>query len=360
MAEAKIYNEASVSAIADKIRERTGEAQKYKLREMPSGIDAVFEKGFEDGKQAQYDAFWDTFQQNGERNNYPYAFYGPGWTDENYDPKYPLTVKGGNQMYQASLITDTKVPIDMTKNVTNSQVFSWAQRLVTVNKVIFSKDITYNASIFTWCYDLENVTVEGEIGCDMRFHDSSKLSADSIKSVIGHLSDTASGKTLTLSQTAVNNMGNDVDVRLSSSGQYSGWIYSEPIWLKAGQRLKITLDDVGDGHRYEDWYEGGTPQDYCVCLTIAPGIMPIGNTTLIYTANADKNMTYSLFIATDKAISDVMIRVRAVLVDENGNELTGENLLTFTEGTHGNLTVSNVSAWDALVASKPNWTVSLV
>lgn len=45
-------------------------------------VDAAYNAG----KQAEYDRFWDAFQQNGTRTNYERAFRR--WTDEIYKPKY--------------------------------------------------------------------------------------------------------------------------------------------------------------------------------------------------------------------------------------------------------------------------------
>ena len=39
---------------------------------------------------SHYDAFWDTFQRNGERKDYRYGFSGIGWNDENFKPKYDI------------------------------------------------------------------------------------------------------------------------------------------------------------------------------------------------------------------------------------------------------------------------------
>ena len=45
----------------------------------------AYNQGVADGKQAEYDTFWDSFQQNGERTNYRRAFIY--WTEEP-KPKY--------------------------------------------------------------------------------------------------------------------------------------------------------------------------------------------------------------------------------------------------------------------------------
>ena len=52
------------------------------------------QKVYEAGKKSQYDEFWDTYQTNGQRTNYTYAFSGLGWTDNLYKPKYPITFAG--------------------------------------------------------------------------------------------------------------------------------------------------------------------------------------------------------------------------------------------------------------------------
>ena len=45
---------------------------------------------YEAGKKAEYDVFWGTLQNNGEPKSYNWCFSGPSWTDEVYNPKYPI------------------------------------------------------------------------------------------------------------------------------------------------------------------------------------------------------------------------------------------------------------------------------
>ena len=49
---------------------------------------------YDAGKQAQYDEFWDTFQNYGKRTNYQYAFFPGGWSKENFRPKYSIKPVG--------------------------------------------------------------------------------------------------------------------------------------------------------------------------------------------------------------------------------------------------------------------------
>ena len=51
---------------------------------------------FELGRKAEYDAFWDEYQQNGTRTNYTAAFR-TGWNDKIFRPKYNLV--GGERTF---------------------------------------------------------------------------------------------------------------------------------------------------------------------------------------------------------------------------------------------------------------------
>lgn len=185
-------------AIADKLTQ----IAENEINVYNSGKSKGYTDGFEEGKQAEYDAFWDAFQQNGNRTNYTYAF-ATAWTDEIYNPKYPIKLVMGNGIFNESKITDVKVPLDFTTYHTNQvNIFSWAYYIKTIPLIKVIEDTRYN-SWFTYCDALENITFEGSIANDISFDRSTKLSADSIRSIIEHLSDTASGKTLTLSQVAV-------------------------------------------------------------------------------------------------------------------------------------------------------------
>lgn len=119
----KVYEETNIQAIADKIREKTGGNSTYKTSEMPSGIDAVYSKGysqgdreryeimmpdmnnayeggyivgFDDGyslgKSSEYNAFWDNFQQKGKRTYYYAAF--SYWDVKAFKPKYNIVPTG--------------------------------------------------------------------------------------------------------------------------------------------------------------------------------------------------------------------------------------------------------------------------
>jgi hypothetical protein len=82
--------------------------------------------------------------------------------------------------------------------------FNYASNLVTIDKWILNDNGSqYFNAAFNGCVALENIVVEGTIGGDgLDLHWSTKLSKASITSFIEHLSDTATGKTITFSKTA--------------------------------------------------------------------------------------------------------------------------------------------------------------
>ena len=204
-----------------------------------------YDEGFDAGKQAEYDRFWDAYQQNGTRYNYQYAFAGKGWNDENFKPKHDIILGNGytgSSMFHQSDITNIAemlehrgVRFDTSKcgvmnsmfntsktvrvpelNLTSahtytngvSNIFSSATNLVTIDKLIITVDLKF-PNAFSACTSLENITIEGKIGYDFDIHWSAKLSKASIESIMdsaydGGYENPNEGFTITLSLAAVN------------------------------------------------------------------------------------------------------------------------------------------------------------
>lgn len=197
--------------------------------------------GIAAGRQEEYDAFWDAFQQNGERINYCFAFSQPGaWTEDTYKPKYDIRPSGSGDrifsMYMNSLLTDiyaggtidvdfsgvtgscgqvfygSKIRYLKTVDFSNvpslTNVFNYCSDLVTIEKLVLNEagTQTFTNTVFGYMTALENITIEGKIGRNnVDFKRSPKLTKASITSIIHALSTTTSGLTVTLSLTAVNN-----------------------------------------------------------------------------------------------------------------------------------------------------------
>ena len=165
--------------------------------------------GFEDGKQAEYNAFWDYYQNT---TQYLYAF-SYMWRDEIYHPNKNIALTGTNccnGMYQYSKITDTKVRITFYADAnggSNASGFMLnAINMRIIREVIFDENTIFANSSFQNCTKLEIMNVGGTIGKNgLNLQWSTLLNKASIESVINALSFTTTGLTVTLSQTAVNN-----------------------------------------------------------------------------------------------------------------------------------------------------------
>ena len=87
-----------------------------------------------------------------------------------------------------------------------SSMFSYSVQLHTIRKLTFPNQSMNVSNMFYDCQALESITIGGTIACTgLDLHWSTKLSRDSITSIVNALSSATSGLTLTLSQTAVNN-----------------------------------------------------------------------------------------------------------------------------------------------------------
>lgn len=197
--------------------------------------------GTDTGGKSHYDEFWDAYQENGKRVNYNYAFYGRGWTDETFKPKYALPkspyytntfnttgirdfkgilerqgiyldLEGMGDKGIAYLFTNALVThigrIKYPQNVkTIEQTFAYCRSLITVDELHLSTDgSTILTDSFRDCPSLENLIITGTIGQNnFNVQWSTKLSKASITSIVNALSATTSGLTVTLSKTAVNN-----------------------------------------------------------------------------------------------------------------------------------------------------------
>ncbi len=196
------------------------------------------QKVFEAGKKAEYDAFWDGYQQNGNRAVYAYAFSGYGWNNNTFKPKYDIKPTDISQMFTSTSITDlvsalkdigrtfdtsnatsmsyfaqysslTHIPTLDFRNLLKLDYFLLSNRsLISIEKIILKNDGSQTFSNYTFNNNpsLEEIRFEGVIGQNgLNLQWSTKLSHDRITNIIGVLSTTTSGLSIALSKTAVDN-----------------------------------------------------------------------------------------------------------------------------------------------------------
>jgi hypothetical protein len=209
-----------LTTIADKIRSYTGKTDKLKLDEMPTEIEAVYnagksagggggseedyQRGYEEGRQAEYDEFWDAFQNYGNRNSYYQQFTQYTWNDTTFKPKYPINCYAtqsyqtfnATQVFSNTGVTIISVPITVT-GVPLTQTFYQAQKLVTISSLTLN-DVPSHNSAFDGCTALKNITMGGSIIADIGFAKASLLTNASVQSIIDHLADVTGQTSLKL------------------------------------------------------------------------------------------------------------------------------------------------------------------
>ena len=192
-----------------------------------------FDDVYEAGKKAEYDAFWDGMQDYGNRQNYDRAFRN--WSGTKIiKPKHAVIT---NTLYEifancneveeipTVALAQNKTAFDTCYNAFNNcyklksidfdiangavassawdATFNYCYELKTIKKIVVLESQVFKLSTFRSCEALENLTIEGTIGQNgFDIHWSTKLSADSLASVVNALSATTTGLTITLPTTA--------------------------------------------------------------------------------------------------------------------------------------------------------------
>lgn len=239
-------------------------------------FEVIADEVYEKGKKDEYDKFWDNFQNYGNRTNYDYGFVGYSFNFDNFYPKYDIKPTGyrtnvfyawnnsatgldrnkfigslkqrleecdvvldtSGMTYMGNIFTNgcwTELPtIDMT-GLTSASPSIFANNygtLTTIEKIIIAETTPISTNWFgSNCHNLKNLVIEGKIGKNnFNVQWQTKLSGASIVSIIEALSTTTSGLTVTLSQTAVDNMTFPItSIRKDADGNeytttYNSWI----------------------------------------------------------------------------------------------------------------------------------------
>ena len=194
---------------------------------------------FDEGKQSEYDRFWDAFQDNGNRTDYANAFIDFGWQPDTLRPKYTCKVVQGGGMFtrcywrRPNIVEPmdiSHISIDVTEATNCGAMFANAN--IKAVTLIFGDKITSLNNAFTkgsgdgkpmeitllvpnpncdWtnAFAYHNVkelnllegTVIGTGGFNVQW--ATGLSKANITSIINALSDSTNGLSVTLSTAAV-------------------------------------------------------------------------------------------------------------------------------------------------------------
>lgn len=169
-----------------------------------------------------YDAFWDAYQENGNRTDYGYTFAGKGWNDETFKPKYNIVPTSADNIFTytgicdlVKCLNDAGVSFDMSnwncslylaqntkylqtlpvldcRKTTNLNYFIFnCDVLRSIEKVILKADGSqgFTAYSFGTLPKLEEIRFEGVIGKNFEIKGSPLLSTESVDSIINALKD---------------------------------------------------------------------------------------------------------------------------------------------------------------------------
>lgn len=178
---------------------------------------------YDAGKKAQYDEFWDEFQQNGNRTDYYMAFAGLShtcWNEKTFNPKYTIrpnqlqyifynknlpdvypvlkrngitidvsSVYNGRYGFQDAALTTRLPPLHFPDTVnTYLGMFKGCISLETIDYLYIVEGKSLEDA-FLNCHSLKNIEIGGVINySDVNFQ-WSPLSIKSMKSIIIHLKD---------------------------------------------------------------------------------------------------------------------------------------------------------------------------
>lgn len=227
-----------------------------------------YNEGMEQGRQDERSAFWDSYQNYGNRVEYSYGFSNEGWNDSNFKPKYDMQIT--NYMFYNSRITNladilakqgvrllrrsnstvnmnyafgngrlTHIPeVDLT-NATNTQAtFNNSANFVTlqsIEKIISSETTVFTNNCFGNCGVLEHCIFEGTIASSINLQWSTKLSLESLLSLfrcLKRFTTDAFTKTITLSSESWSLLNSSAEFMEEYNGntpeqelEYRGWNY---------------------------------------------------------------------------------------------------------------------------------------
>lgn len=215
-----------------------------KLMQIANNQKKVYDKGFADGSaEAQAisnGAFWDAYQENGNRTDYQNAFSGRGWTEETFKPKYDIIVSNAYMLFRYCGIKDLGEALrkagvrlviqhnqmSMTFNNTLLEVIygiEFPTTFTSLNSCFhynsYLREIrvpipvmeTTDMNAFANCHELREVSFSGAIGKSLNLQWSRFLSYASIVNIFQTLSSNVSGQTLTLSEEAVADAFDGID-----------------------------------------------------------------------------------------------------------------------------------------------------
>jgi hypothetical protein len=224
-----------------------------------------YNKGVADGEKTEKERFWNEYQNGGKRLYYDEAFYGDGWTINNFEPIHNIVPVSAYGMFSynrivcdlESLLNELNIQLDFSKcknmpsvfyttdflrvgkidtaslNTSSWNMFARSDRLHTIKELVLYPDtekyINFS-NAFSGTTALVNIKITGtgRITQNINLGDCALLSEKSIINFMNYLSDETAGKTITFSRDAIINAFISLD-----STSWKNLVNQKPNWLIA-------------------------------------------------------------------------------------------------------------------------------
>ena len=228
---------------------------------------------YEAGRKAEYDAFWDAFQNYGNRKSYRGAF-GSCFTADNFKPKYPIVPKrtynndnaeaemfyytnrdnpnnpidlsdypidlshlndnyvgGTNTVFRNAYVENVFVDLAGFTSIGTLFIYGDASRSPNNIRFRITESTTTIGDILYYVARFENskltlsFTEDSVLVASLRLGQTEYITPEGIRNIFGVMSDSATGQTLTLKTAAVTNAFGSVD-----SEEWQTLVASKPNW----------------------------------------------------------------------------------------------------------------------------------
>ena len=182
--------ESTLTAIGDAIRAKTGGTEGILPADMPAQIESI------SSGDNYYDTFWDTYQANGTRANYNYAFAGNGgWKNAIFNPKYPLSngvITSAIGMFTQGRTSRIKCDLDFSNSTNCSNLFSSNVYVSYIQAIKFNNTLESDkrTNMFASASYLVTIDrIDGVIDFDLVMSSCKRLDDDTLARIINALED---------------------------------------------------------------------------------------------------------------------------------------------------------------------------
>ena len=191
-----------MTAIADAIRDKTGGKEVLTLDDMANEIPNVYQSG----KAAQHREYWEKALNYGNKQSYLYMFCGSNMTDDVFNPPEGLILKASSfqQVFRyTDKLKNINITLDVSEATNMTNALYGCSKLEKIHKIISSENTPWAANNFQAAYVLAEIRFEGTIGVAFDIHWTTRLSRNSLLSILNVCNKENAGVTIALPKKCV-------------------------------------------------------------------------------------------------------------------------------------------------------------